>query len=499
MNSVIQEALQNLNEKQIEAVQSTEGYLRVIAGAGSGKTKLLVSRYAYLVEEYGIDPSNILCVTFTNKAAGEMKRRIRAIIGNQHDFSLVCTYHGFCVKVLREDIEKIFYPKEFQIIDTTQQKEILGEIYQKHELKLDHASFEKILKDIILYKSLNRSYVSKMCCRDKCTIIGNNLSGQELIIEEYMQKQKEIFAMDFSDLLYFTLDIFDRCPEVLKKWQEKLNYIQVDEFQDSSKTELELIDYLSDYHRNLMIVGDPDQNIYEWRGSDVKLLVDFDKTHIPTKTVYLNRNYRSTPQILKCANTLIDCNRYRLKKDLYTMAPAGIEVVHFHEKSEYDEGERICDRIREIRKNEGTKYSDFAVLYRSGFLSRIIEKKLAENGIPYEILGGVKFYQRMEILDIMAYLRLIAFDGDKAFKRIINTPRRKFGKAKMQRLFELREDGKTLYETLKSNISDPILKNSNMQKSGTWKYSIDSVFCPETFGTKEEAKLAAFEALERMT
>lgn len=455
------EVLQSLNEKQIEAVQSTEGYLRVIAGAGSGKTKLLVSRYAYLVTGFGIDPSNILCVTFTNKAAGEMKRRIRAIVGSQHDFSLICTYHGFCVKVLREDIEKIFYPKEFQILDTSHQKEILGDIYQKHELKLDHASFEKIIKDIALYKAKNRSYVAQMCCREKCLMIGSELTGQEMIIEEYMQKQKEIFAMDFNDLLYFTLDVFERCPEVLKKWQDKLNYIQVDEFQDSSMTEMELIDYLSGYHKNLMIVGDPDQNIYEWRGSDVKLLVNFDQTHTPTKTVFLNRNYRSTPQILNCANTLIDHNRFRLKKDLYTVAPAGIEVVHFHEKNEYAEADRICERIGQIRKADGARYSDFAVLYRSGFLSRIVEKKFAENGIPYEIIGSVKFYQRMEIQDIMAYLRLIAFDGDKAFKRIINTPRRKFGKAKIQRLCELQNDGETLYETLKNNLENPVIKNSS--------------------------------------
>lgn len=455
--------INELNDKQYESVRETEGYLRVIAGAGSGKTKLLVSRYVYLVKEYGIDPSNILCVTFTNKAAGEMKRRIRALIGDEHDTSLICTYHGFCLKVLREDVEKIFYPKEFQIIDTSQQKAILGEIYQKMELKLDHASFEKIIEKIVEVKA-KRDYVQKMCSTEKSQIMRYINTTDDQIIEEYMQRQKQIYAMDFSDLMYFALDIFKRCPEVLCKWQDRLNYIQVDEFQDSSKTEMELIDLLSGKHRNLMIVGDPDQNIYEWRGSDVRLLVEFDKRHENTKTIFLNQNYRSTPDILTCANTLIEKNIFRLKKDLFTMNPNGKKVYHYHMKTEYEESEKIVELIQNMKKEEPWKFSDFAVLYRSGFLSRIIEKKFTESGIPYEIYGGVKFYQRMEIQDIMAYLRLAAFDDDLAFKRIVNKPRRRFGRVKMQHLSALQEQGESLYTTLKNNIDDPVFKNSDVKK-----------------------------------
>lgn len=454
--------LASLNEKQLEAVRETEGYLRVIAGAGSGKTKLLVSRYAYLVKEYGINSANILCVTFTNKAAGEMRRRIRKLIGEEYDTSLICTYHGFCVRVLREDIEKIFYPKEFQIIDTAQQKSILGEIYQKFELKLDHASFEKIIKEIGIKKS-NRKYVSKMCLRDKCQITENISSLDDRIAEEYMQRQKQIYAMDFDDLMYFTLDIFSRYPEILAKWQDRLNYIQVDEFQDSSSTEMELIDLLCGKHKNLMIVGDPDQNIYEWRGSDVKLLVEFDKNHIPTKTVFLNQNYRSTSKILKCANTLIEKNIFRLKKDLFTKQEGGADVFHYHSKNEFEEAEQICTLISERKKENKSSFSEFAILYRSGFISRIIEKKFTENGIPYEIYGGVKFYQRMEIQDIMAYLRLIAFDDDISFKRIVNTPRRRFGRTKFKYLNMICED-KRLYQTLKENIDDPVFKSSEAKK-----------------------------------
>ncbi|MBQ9766082.1 MAG: UvrD-helicase domain-containing protein [Lachnospiraceae bacterium] len=455
--------LSTLNQMQLKAVMETEGYLRVIAGAGSGKTKLLVSRYAYLVNEYGINSANILCVTFTNKAAAEMKRRIKALIGDEYDTSLICTYHGFCVRVLREDVEKIFFPKEFQIIDNTQQKAILSEIYQKYELKLDHASFEKILKIITAVKA-KRSYVSKMCCTDKCQIMDEIKTLDEQIVEDFMQHQKQIYALDFSDLLYFTLDMLERCPDVLDKWQNKLNYIQVDEFQDSSKVEMELVDMLSAKHKNLMIVGDPDQNIYEWRGSDVKLLVDFDKVHIPTNTVFLNQNYRSTPQILKCANTLIEKNEYRLKKDLYTEAGDGVPVYHFHTKNEYEEVDKIVENINRIRNEQKCNFSDFAILYRSGFLSRIVEKKLTEVGIPYEIFGGVKFYHRMEIQDIMAYLRLIAFDDDIAFKRIINTPRRRFGRMKLQHLAQLQKNDMSYYQTLKEHINDSAFANSGARE-----------------------------------
>ena len=435
----------------------------MIAGAGSGKTKLLVSRYAYLVKEYGINSANILCVTFTNKAAGEMKRRIRSLIGQEYDTSLICTYHGFCVRVLREDIEKIFYPKEFQIIDNAQQKAILGDIYQKFELKLDHASFEKIIKQIAFFKARHRDYVAKMCCTDYCQIVPKIATVDDQIIEEFLQKQKQIYAMDFNDLLYFVLDIFSRCPEVLEKWQDRLNYIQVDEFQDSSNTEMELVDRLSEKHKNLMIVGDPDQNIYEWRGSDVKLLVDFDKTHIPTRTVILNQNYRSTPQILRCANTLIEKNVFRLKKDLFTKSGDGVPVYHYHEKNEFAEADQIIAGIHQIRKETGCNYADFAVLYRSGFLSRVIEKKFTENGVPYEIFGGVKFYQRMEIQDVMAYLRLIAFDDDISFKRIVNKPLRKFGRVKLQKLLALQKEGESLFQTLQDNLDDPTFKGSGVQ------------------------------------
>ena len=429
------DVLSVLNDKQQDAVLETEGYVRVIAGAGSGKTKMLVSRYAYLVQDYGIDPANILCVTFTNKAAAEMRRRIKAIIGSEYDTSLICTYHGFCARLLRDDADKLMLSKDFQIIDGIQQKTILGGIYQKHELKLDYASFEKILDDIGKYKTISyREYVPRYCDPEKVRIKTLITDQTMEIIEEYMQRQKAVNALDFHDLLSFALYLLETNEEVREKWQNKLNYIQVDEFQDSSKREMKLIDILSGMYKNLLIVGDPDQNIYEWRGSDVKLLVDFDKNHVPTNTIFLNRNYRSTPQILQCANSLIEKNEFRLKKDLYTEKAPGENVLHFHNKSDENETEKIAELINSGVKKDGRKYSDFAVLYRSGFLSRLIEKRLVEKNIPYEIYGGVKFFQRMEVVDIISYLRLIAHNDNNSFKRIINKPRRRFGRTKMAAL-----------------------------------------------------------------
>lgn len=460
-----------LNDKQTLAVQNTEGYVRVIAGAGSGKTKLLVSRYAYLVKEYGIDSANILCVTFTNKAAAEMKKRITNLIGPEYSTSLICTYHGFCARLIRDNPEKLFLTKGFQIIDTYQQKTIMEEIFAKYELKLDYANFQSIMKKIG-QKKQDLSYVPKMSNADKVQILPEIIDQTDQIIEDYMQRQKAIYSLDFTDLMSYALYLLINDEEVRNKWQERLNYIMVDEFQDSSSTEMKLIDILSARYQNLMIVGDPDQNIYEWRGSDVKLLVDFDKTHPGTKTIILNQNYRSTPQILKCANVLIEKNNLRLKKDLFTNSESGVVVKHIHSKSEEEEVSYIVKEIKEIKKLHNKSYSDFAILYRSSFLSRVIERKLVEENIPYEIFGGVKFYQRMEIQDVIAYLRVIAFNDDLSFKRIINTPRRQFGRVRVAALETIRENNdmtlfdqedlqkKTLYEVLQTHLGDPAFNGS---------------------------------------
>lgn len=466
--SIIMKLVSKLNDKQREDVLATEGYVKVIAGAGSGKTKLLVSRYAYLVKDYGIDSASILCVTFTNKAAAEMKKRIRNLIGEEYDTTLICTYHGFCNRLIRENSEKLFFNKQFQIMDGHHQKAILAEIYKKYELKLDYASFEAIMKKIVRFKRSNE-YVPKICNPETCQILEKIENQDDQIIEDFLQRQKATYTLDFTDLICFAIYMLNNFSDVKEKWQERLNYIMVDEFQDSSPIEVELIDILSASFKNLMIVGDPDQNIYEWRGSDVKLLVDFDKNHEPTNTIYLNQNYRSTPEILNCANALIENNKMRLKKDLFTKNAVGDKVYHFHSKNDYDEMDTIIRIIKENVLNKGYSYSDCAILYRSNFLSRIAEKKLLEKNVQYEIYGGVKFYQRMEILDILAYLKLIEYDDDVAFRRIVNKPRRKFGRTKMNYISELKEKNNvSLFDCLESNLDSNIIANSNAKEFVTF-------------------------------
>lgn len=460
----MRDMLRDLNEKQREAALETEGYVRVIAGAGSGKTKLLVNRYVYLVQEYGIDAGNILCVTFTNKAAAEMKSRICRLIGNGNDVSLVCTYHGFCHRLLRENPEKLFLSKQFQIIDTRQQKNIMDDIYQKHELKLNHATFEAMLKKIGWAKR-DMEYVKRICNPGPGQILREIRDQDDLLVEEFLQRQKATCSLDFHDLLSFALFLLENCSEIREKWQRRLNYIMVDEFQDSSAVEMRLVEVLSGMYRNLMIVGDPDQNIYEWRGSDVNLLVDFDRDHEPTKTIIMGQNYRSTPQILQCANTLIEKNKLRLKKDLFTENPGGAPVVHYHSKDESEEMDHVIANIRQLREKEGFRYSDFAIIYRASFLSRMAEKKLVEKNIPYEIYGGVRFYQREEIQDILAYLKLIAYEDDESFRRVVNKPRRRFGRVKLNTLEELRrqdEDGASLFSTLSGNLENGEFSGSDV-------------------------------------
>ena len=442
--------MENLNEKQYEAVKRTEGYLRVIAGAGSGKTKMLVNRYVYITNELGISSKNILCVTFSNKAANEMKSRIRKIINEEIDVSFVTTYHALGAKIIGENVEKLFYPKNFQIIDQTDQKQILGEIYEELELKLDSGSFEKILDKIGAYKD-NMEYIKDMITPKK-PIDVDEIKLDDIIIRKYLEYQKRRYLLDFDDLINFAIYLLLHHEDVRQQWQDRLNYIQVDEFQDSTKKELLLIDLISGKYKNVMIVGDPDQNIYEWRGSQMELLVDFDKKHMPTETVVLNQNYRSTSKILKCANTLIEKNKNRYPKELYTKIEGGDDVLYYHAPTDHKEADWIVSKIKFLHEMHSTSYTDIAILYRASYSSRIIENKLIEANIPYEIIGNIKFFQRMEIKDILAYMRLVAFDDDVALKRIINTPKRKMGKIKRLKLYSMQEGNKSLFTTLKENL-----------------------------------------------
>lgn len=446
----INKIVENLNEKQIEAVKSTEGYVRVIAGAGSGKTKALTSRYAFIVEGLGISSSNILCVTFTNKAAQEMRNRVKKLIDQNSDLIFITTYHGFCVRVLREDINKIQYPKSFVIMDIEDQKTILRQIYTELDLSQREYTFKQVLRFISKQKN-NLQYLNYILESERVA----PKSELDKIFHEYLFKQQKNFALDFDDLINFTIYIFDKHIDILNKWQKRFHYIQVDEAQDSSDKQFMLISSLAEFHKNLFIVGDPDQTIYEWRGARPEILVDFDKQFPTCQTIVLNQNYRSTPEILNLANQIIKKNKIRVDKDLFTKNPSGIEVVHFHAKNEIEESQWIVDEIREIKNANKTKLSDITILYRAHHVSRNIEQALLKENIPYSVFGGIRFFERKEIKDVLAYLRLIALGDDMSFLRIINYPKRGLGKKFIEKIInESKNEEKSLLNVLTDNIAD---------------------------------------------
>lgn len=452
--------LDGLNEQQRAAVLATEGYVRVIAGAGSGKTKTLAHRYAYLVNEVGVSPSNILCVTFTNKAAQEMKNRVRKFIkmGSVNDF--ICTYHGFCVKVLREDIHKIGYPPSFIIMDEEDQKNVLREIYEELKLKQTDLTFKKVKEYITTTKYHPSDNIIKAYIKNHIdisstvadTVIGETEDIMRSCFIRYLQKQRKGFMLDFDDLILFTVYLFQRHMDVLQKWQHRLDYIMVDETQDNNDTQWSLVNMLQGVHHNLFIVGDPDQCIYEWRGAKPDMLVVFDSVYSPCRTIILDRNYRSTPNILNVANSVIANNKNRIAKDLFTSRRAMGNVTHFHGKTEDEEGDFIAQTIIEHINNGGAA-SDVAILYRAAHISRFIEQALVRHKLPYVVYGGVRFFERQEIKDVLAYLRLINSGDDLSFKRVINQPRRKLGKVFLSSLNECAErEQTTLYEALKQHI-----------------------------------------------
>ena len=443
--------LGNLNDRQSEAVETTEGHVRVVAGAGSGKTRVLAHRYAFLVNELGIDPGNILCMTFTNKAAQEMKRRISKLVhrGNVNDF--VCTIHGFCVKFLREEIFRIGYPKNFIISDEEDSKMLAKQVMEEFNIGIDKTNVRKFLDSIRDFKSLDIDYYI-----DNIILPNSDISiSKEDIRIRYIQLQQKNYMLDFNDIIYFTIYIMSHYEDALSSWQQKMNYIMVDEVQDCSTSDWKIINYLEGYYGNLFIVGDPDQCIYEWRGAIPDSFIDF-KTDTD---IILNQNYRSTPNILDVANSIIDHNQNRIPKDLFTNSPKDKIVLHYHGKSETEEAEWIAKQIENLAKN-GFDFSSFAILYRASYISRNIEQALMNKQIKYVIWGGIRFFERREIKDILAYFRLIANKRDDiAFRRIINTPSRKFGKASLAKLQEMAEaENATLYDTLckyKKNFDKP--------------------------------------------
>lgn len=459
--------LSGLNDAQRRAVATTEGYVRVIAGAGSGKTRALSRRFAYLVNELGILPGNILCVTFTNKSANEMRQRIHQLTGD-NDTGYINTFHGFCDAVLREDSHAVQYPRSFLVLDNSDIDAMLRIIYEERGLTLRDMTFSAARDMIEIQKLFKRpDYYQDMITMSLDTLkekYDRADTPADIIFYGYLYQEKKCFGLDYNDLIKFSLYIFRQRPDIRLKWQQRLEYIMIDEFQDIDQLQYELMEVLCGYHKNLFIVGDPDQTIYSWRGADVKYLLDFDKKFPGTQTILMVENYRSTPEILAVANSLIDKNRNRIKKELKPILPAGTPVVCHFAQTQEAEARWMAGEMRRLHE-AGTPFRDMTVLYRAHYVTRAVEEVLLEEKIPYTIYSGVQFFDRMEIKDALSYLRMIAYKDDLSFRRIANVPKRNLGKRRMEFLQEYAEQrGCLLYQALLDNLEDPIIKGTGAGK-----------------------------------
>ena len=455
--------MQKLNTAQREAVSTTEGFVRVIAGAGSGKTRALSCRFAFLVNELGILPGNILCVTFTNKAANEMRQRIHNLTGD-NDTGYVNTFHGFCVSVLQEDSFAIQYPKSFLVLDNADVDAMLQIIYEERGLTLRNMTFSMARDRIEILKLFKRpEYYRDMIALPLETLkekYDNAVTVEDIIFYGYLYQEKKCFGLDYNDLIKFTLYIFNEREEIRLKWQQRLEYIMIDEFQDIDYLQYELMEVLCAWHKNLFVVGDPDQTIYTWRGADGSYLLDFDKKFPGTKTIMMMENYRSTPQILAAANSLIAKNTKRIPKELLPMLPDGGPVVcHFADRQDA-EAKWISEEIKRLHE-AGMPYSEITLLYRAHYVTRAIEQVFLQEKIPYTIYSGVQFYDRMEIKDALCYLRMIVYRDDLSFRRIVNAPKRNMGKRRMEFLQDYAEQHScTLYQALQATLEDPVFKGT---------------------------------------
>lgn len=455
--------LENLNASQREAVTTTEGFVRVIAGAGSGKTRALSHRFAYLVNELGILPGNILCVTFTNKAANEMRQRIHNLTGD-NDTGYINTFHGFCVAVLQEDGNAVQYPKSFLVLDNSDIDAMLKIIYEERGLTLRDMSFSTA-RDMIEIQKLKKrpDYYQDLIRMSPETLHEKYLqadNADDIIFFGYLYQQKKCFGLDYNDLIKFSLYIFQENPEIRLKWQQRLEYIMIDEFQDIDDIQYQLMEVLCGYHKNLFIVGDPDQTIYTWRGANVRFLLDFNSVFPSTKTVMMMENYRSTPQILAAANALIAKNKTRIRKDLIPILPAGGTVLYHHAATSEKEAEWIAEQIQNLH-DKGVDRKDITILYRAHYVTRSLEEVFRKKDVPYRIYSGVQFFNRAEIKDALSYLRMIAYRDDLAFRRVVNNPKRNIGISRMKILEEYAERHScSLYEALQNLLDEEKFKST---------------------------------------
>ena len=443
----MQNLLEGLNDKQYEAVINTDGPCLVIAGAGSGKTKVLTHKIAYLMQEKDIKPWNILAITFTNKAANEMKERVEALVGDDAKDMWIGTFHSICVKILRRFIDRIGFDHSFVIFDTSDQRTLIKECLK--DLKID----DKMFTDRIVQFEISNAKNDMKEPEEYEAMVKGDYRREKIasVYNLYQKRLKENNAIDFDDIINYVIKIFKENDDVLDYYTNKFNYILVDEYQDTNKSQFTLIRLLAKAHGNITVVGDNDQGIYSFRGADISNILNFEKDFKGTKIIKLEQNYRCTQNILNAANSVIKNNEVKYKKKLWTENEEGALPTFHVSDDEYDEGRYIVEEINHLRREEYYKYSDFAILYRMNSQSRAIEEILRREDIPYKIVGGLKFYERKEIKDIIAYLRLINNPSDNlALKRIINEPKRGIGKTSLDKIQAISEQtGIPMYQIIK--------------------------------------------------
>lgn len=442
----MQEILEGLNDKQYEAVIKSEGPSLVIAGAGSGKTKVLTHKIAYLIQEKGVKPWNVLAITFTNKAANEMKQRVENLVGEMTKDMWIGTFHSICVRILRRYIDRIGFESSFVIFDTSDQRSMIKNCLK--ELSID----DKMFTDRIVQFEISNAK-NEMLEPDSYLARANGDFRKEKIASIYalyQKRLKENNAIDFDDIINFSIEILTENPDVLEYYCEKFRYILVDEYQDTNKAQFMLISLLASRYGNITVVGDNDQGIYSFRGADISNILNFERDFPGTKIIKLEQNYRCTQNILNVANSVIKNNEVKYEKKLWTENEKGNLPIIYSAEDEYDEGRYIAQQINHLRREEYYQYSDFAVLYRMNTQSRAIEEILMREEIPYRIIGGLKFYERKEIKDAIAYLRLIHNTNDNlSLMRVINEPKRGIGKTSIDAIQKLAEEnGISMYEII---------------------------------------------------
>lgn len=453
--------LTTLNSQQLEAVLTTEGPLLILAGAGSGKTNVLVHRIAYLIEECNVSPYNILAITFTNKAANEMRDRIIGMIGEKGSRIWARTFHSACLQILRFEVEYTDLKDNFGIYDTSDQLSIVKRILKQRNIDAEVLKPSSVLNGISKIKNKFFDLNEGLKRVAETGTLPEIVIG---VIEEYQATLKENNAIDFDDILCMVVKLFKTHPDVLERYQDRFQYIMVDEYQDTNKIQYELIHLLAAKYENICVVGDDDQSIYEWRGADVQNILSFEKDHKNAKIIKLEENYRSTKKILHLANAVIANNETRKEKALWTQNEEGEPIVYYEADDDRDEGYFIVRQIKDIMNKSDYQYGDFAVLIRTSSQFRSLEEVFLKNGVPYRIYGGIKFFQRKEIKDILAYLSVLANPNDSVnMKRIINIPKRGIGEQTWNKILAFKAEHPEL--TLVDVLTDPMLKTSAKVKN----------------------------------